>query len=136
MKPGAVLFVFLLVAVSLSFLFLTISPFSAVDGSTVHASLKREASTMSNGGTTSSGATFTPIAQHSNSQLGAPKSQLSLAAKTSLPSPFLVAACIVGLVALFGGLLSLFWGRHRGKQVSGGSVVIERFWAIDGCGVR
>lgn len=51
----------------------------------------------------------------------------------SLPSPFVVAAVIVALVAVFGAVLSLLLRRrekNRGiKKWSG-----ERFWAIDSYG--
>jgi len=53
-----------------------------------------------------------------------------ISVKSSMPSPFTVAAWIVGLVAVFGALLSLFLrGRHSSqpeKKRAG-----ERFWAID-----
>ena len=51
-------------------------------------------------------------------------------AKPSLPSPFIIAGIIIGLVALFGGLLSLYFARHHLKQ-SMNAGITERFWAID-----
>ena len=51
-------------------------------------------------------------------------------AKPSLPSPFIVAGIIIGLVALFGGLLSLYFAKHHVKQ-SMNPGTTERFWAID-----
>ncbi len=58
------------------------------------------------------------------------QSQTASVVKPSQPSPFVVAAFIVGLVAVFGALFSLYGGRRRGKQVRRGAVV-ERFWVID-----
>ena len=53
-----------------------------------------------------------------------------ISVKSSMPSPFTVAAWIVGLVAVFGALLSLFLrGRHSGQPEE--KRVGERFWAID-----
>lgn len=54
-------------------------------------------------------------------------------AKSSLPSPFTVAAWIVGLVAVFGAILSLLLrGRHSSQAQE--KRVGERFWAIDSYG--
>ena len=57
--------------------------------------------------------------------------QSDLIAKTSpLPSPLTIAAWIVGLVAVFGALLSLaLRGRHTSQ--TNANRVGERFWAID-----
>ena len=60
------------------------------------------------------------------------RAQVAVAADAALPSPFLVAVSIIGLVALGGALLSLYFGRrHRSKQPKRSRPVAERFWAID-----
>ncbi len=57
--------------------------------------------------------------------------QPALSAKSSsLPSPLIVAAWIVGLVAVFGALLSLILRRRRTSHAEPKRVG-ERFWAID-----
>ena len=56
--------------------------------------------------------------------------QTQFAKSSSLPSPFVVAAWIVGLVAFFGALLSIYLHGRRGNK-SVGSSVVERFWVID-----
>jgi hypothetical protein len=49
---------------------------------------------------------------------------------SSLPSPLTVAAWIIGLVAVFGALLSFcLRGRHTSQTEN--KRVAERFWAID-----
>lgn len=48
---------------------------------------------------------------------------------SSLSSSFTIAAYIVGLVALFGTLLSLYFHFRSGSRVK--KKVEERFWAID-----
>jgi hypothetical protein len=62
-----------------------------------------------------------------------PQSELT-AKSSSLPSPLTVAAWIVGLVAVFGALLSLALRRRQTSQADAKRVG-ERFWAIDSCGV-
>ena len=58
-----------------------------------------------------------------------PQSALTVKS-ASLPSPLTVAAWIVGLVAVFGALLSLgLRGRHTRQADT--KRVGERFWAID-----
>ncbi|MGA2385049.1 MAG: hypothetical protein ABSG33_00780 [Candidatus Bathyarchaeia archaeon] len=56
--------------------------------------------------------------------------QTQVAKSSPLPSPFVVAAWIVGLVAFFGALISIYLHGRRGNK-SVGSRVVERFWAID-----
>lgn len=57
--------------------------------------------------------------------------QSALSAKsTSLPSPLIVAAWIVGLVAVFGALLSFALRGGHTRQADAKRVG-ERFWAID-----
>jgi hypothetical protein len=59
----------------------------------------------------------------------APQPELT-AKSSSLPSPLSVAAWIVGLVAVFGALLSLaLHGRHTSQADA--KSIRERFWAID-----
>jgi hypothetical protein len=63
----------------------------------------------------------------------ASSAQSVVIAKSSLPSPFTVAGWIVGLVAVFGALLSLLLrGRHSSQAEE--KRMGERFWAIDSYG--
>jgi hypothetical protein len=82
-------------------------------------------SSVANHGTASSSPRYLTSKQET-SQLPAAQAVKS----PSLPSPFLVVAWILGLVAFFGALLSFFLRRHRGSRGSDNKVV-ERFWAID-----
>jgi len=133
MKSGAVLFVFLLTSTFMSFFFLVESPSLLVGSPVVYASMKGQAYALANGYSALGNATFKAMMHKSTSRSPDSAFQLrpSFAAKAALPSSFLVAACIVGLVALLGALLSIFWGRRREKLASKGRFVVERFWVID-----
>ena len=126
-KPAAVLFILFLAAASLLA--------SSSTSKTCTASFAFSASPPSNSalgnvptdGAAFFSATFTPKAQPQSPS----QSQPTSAVDASLPSPLVVAALIVGLVAVFGALLSFYWGRHHGKSASRATGVGERFWAID-----
>ena len=125
-KPGAVLFILLLAVASSLALSSTPKTCRAPVVPCAYQSAKAASGNLAQGDVAFFSATSTPNAQTQSPS----QSQPTVAADASLPSPFVVAAFIVGLVAVFGALLSFYWGRHRGKQVSRGRVG-ERFWAID-----
>jgi len=124
-NAGAVVTVLLLSALSLYVFSPTLKAYGAAAVS-VNPPQWKEGGNVLSGDVASARETFTPLTQQSISH-----SEAASAVKPSLPSPFLVAAAIVGLVALFGGLLSLYFGRHRGGKPARTGVVVERFWAID-----
>ena len=124
-KPCVILFILLLVTASLLALSLAVKSCKATVVASVYHSRWAMVGNWDHGDLALV-ETLTPSAQNqSPSQL-----QATSAATTSQPSPFVVAAFIVGLVAVFGALFSLYSERRRGKHASRGRVV-ERFWAID-----
>ena len=125
-KPCVVLFILLLTVASLPPFSSTIKVCGATVPPSVYPSTRAISDNAKNGDVAPVVAASTASAQHQSPS----QSQPALVANSSQPSPLLVAAFIVGLVAVFGALLSFYWGRRRGRQDHRGRVV-ERFWAID-----
>ena len=118
------MFILLLVATSLSAASTTVKTYGATVVSNVYPRMRAIEGNAAHGDVAFVAAS-TPLTQHQSPS----QPQAISAATTPQPSPFVIAAFIVGLVAVFGALFSLHTGR-RGKHASRGRVV-ERFWAID-----